>query len=374
MSMSAIKDKKVLILTNNSAGLYNFRNELISELLKTHDVTAVTPVGTKVDLLTELGCRVRNIALERRQINPFKDIKLTGEYKKIIAEEKPDFVITYTIKPNIFGSIACKKMDIPYFVNITGLGTTFQKTGVVRYAVIRMYRYALMKARTVFFENESNRDTFTANHIVDEKRTSVLHGAGVNLKRYPLLEYPDNETFHFLFIGRVMKEKGINELLEAMKRLVSEKQNCCLDIVGGLQENYKDKITKYEKEGWLHYFGYQKDVHPYIQSADCFVLPSYHEGMANTNLECAASGRPIITSNIPGCREAVIDGKTGLLFESKNTEKLYLAMKEMMGLDREQREKMGLMGRNHMEEIFDKRKVVQQTIEIIRNNLEGIWT
>ena len=191
-----------------------------------------------------------------------------------------------------------------------------------------------------------------------------MNGAGVNTETYAYQPYPNNKAVKFLFVGRVMKEKGIDELFEAMKRLVSEGGKCFLDVVGPFEEDYKDKLEQYEKAGWLKYHGFQENVIPFISACDCFVLPSYHEGMANTNLECASSGRPIITSNIPGCKEAVVDG-SGFLCEPKNVKSLYTVMKKMVGVSREEREKMGLVGRKHMEKVFDKKKVVAETIKYL---------
>ena len=226
-----------------------------------------------------------------------------------------------------------------------------------------MYKAALKKAKVVFFENSSNRDLFISEKIVKIRQVCLLNGAGVNLERFPYEEYPNNDIFHFLFIGRVMKEKGIDELLEAMRMLIKDGVKCILDVVGPFEEDYKDKLEKYEKDGWLKYYGYQEDVRPFIKACDCFVLPSYHEGMANTNLECAASGRPIITSIIPGCKEAVRNNNSGLLVEPKNVDSLHDAMKKMLVLKIKDRMKMGEAGRKHMEEIFDKNIVVKNTVE-----------
>lgn len=194
-------------------------------------------------------------------------------------------------------------------------------------------------------------------------------GAGVNLDRYELAEYPLGQNIRFLFMGRVMKEKGINELFEAMHRLYSDGINCSLDILGGYEEDYKDIIQHYEKEGWLHYHGFQADVRPFIANCHCFVLPSWHEGMANTNLESAASGRPVITSNIHGCLEAVEDSVTGFLVERKNANDLYRIMKHFVGMSYEDRKNMGLAGRRRMEEIFDKNKVVEMTTQKLLGDL-----
>ena len=226
-----------------------------------------------------------------------------------------------------------------------------------------MYKVALKNAKVVFFENAENRDIFLNVKIVTQQQCCLLNGAGVNLKQYKIQKYPGCENgIRFLFIGRVMQEKGIDELFEATKKLYKEGYGCYLDVIGSFEENYCDKIANAEKEGWLKYYGYQKDVRPFIASAHCFVLPSWHEGMANTNLECAASGRPIITSDIHGCKEAVIENISGFLCEPKNVDSLYNVMKRFLLLSKQERINMGLVGRKHMENVFDKEKVVKETI------------
>ena len=159
-----------------------------------------------------------------------------------------------------------------------------------------------------------------------------------------------------------MKEKGINELFSAMNKLMADGYKCSLDILGGYEEDYKEIIKKYEAQGWLRYYGYQKDVRPYIEKCHCFILPSWHEGMANTNLECAASGRPVITSNIHGCLEAVENGVSGYLCQKANANDLYQVMKKFIVLPHDEKKAMGLAGRKHVENNFDKMDVVKKTI------------
>ena len=356
---------KILILANNDVGLYRFRKELIFELLLDNEVYISLPYGEFVEPLKDVGCKFIDTPIDRRGMNIFNDYKLYKKYGKIISEIRPDMVITYTIKPNIYGGFACTRKRIRYVENITGLGTAFEKKGLLRLLVKQMYKCALKDSLVVFFENEANKQLFIDEKIARNNQVCVLNGAGLNLVDFPYEKYPQNSTFKFLFIGRVMKEKGIEELFSSMKRLLKEGYNCALDVVGPFEENYKELLEKYQNEGWLSYKGYQKDVRPYIKESDCFVLPSYHEGMANTNLESAATGRPIITSNIPGCKEAVIIGETGLVCESKDEVSLYEKMKEMIGIPYYQREAMGKKGRIHIEEVFDKSKVVKNTIERI---------
>lgn len=353
---------KVLILANYDVGLYQFRRELIESLLKENEVVISLPYGQLVEPLKEMGCVFLDTPVDRRGLNPVTDVKLLMQYRKILRKEKPDLVITYTIKPNVYGGLVCRMTGVPYAVNITGLGTAFQKQGLLRRFVTFLYKAALKKAKVVYFENAANRQIFVDEKIVTEEKCCLLSGAGVNLERYTYIPYPTADKTRFLFMGRVMKEKGIEELFSAMERLHREGENCCLDVLGGYEENYAETIRQYEAEGWLHYHGYQTDVRPFIERAHCFVLPSYHEGMANTNLECAAMGRPVITSDTPGCKEAVVDGVSGLLCQPQDADSVYAAMKRFLNLSDEEREAMGKAGRAHMEQVFDKKKVVEQTI------------
>lgn len=356
---------KLLILANYDVGLYKFRKELIQTLLhQTHEVVISLPDGTLVRKLEQMGCRFVDTPIDRRGINPLTDFRLLLQYRSLIRRERPDFVITYTIKPNIYGGMVCRFLRVPYAVNITGLGTAFQKRGVLRALVTALYRMGLKRAKVVFFENEDNLRFLVRERIVSAGQACLLPGAGVNLDEFRLLPYPeDSGVTRFLFMGRVMREKGVDELFAAMERLHTEGVPCILDVLGNYEEDYTDAMARWEAAGWLRYHGYQPDVRPYIANCHCFVLPSWHEGMANTNLEAAASGRPVITSDIPGCREAVEDGVSGFLCKPQNAESLYQAMKRFLALSQPQRQSMGQAGRKRMETIFDKKAVVRATIK-----------
>lgn len=356
--------KTVLVIANNSDGLYGFRREMLAALSEKGAVFASVPDNGYFPELRELGVEIIETEMDRRGINPMTDLKLMRQYFKILRSVKPDLVITYTIKPNIYGGFACRLRKIPYAVNITGLGTAFQSDGLLRRLVTWMYRVALKRAKVVFFENAGNQQTLLDEKIVSQEQCCLLPGAGVNLERYADTPYPEDDgPVRFLFMGRVMREKGVDELFAAMDRMRREGIACTLDMLGYYEEDYAETMARYEAAGWLHNHGYQADVRPFIEKAHCFVLPSWHEGMANTNLECAAMGRPVITSDIPGCREAVLEGKSGLLCQARNADSLYEAMKRFCSMPPQEREAMGKAGRGHMENVFDKKKVVAETIK-----------
>ncbi len=355
---------KILILTNYDVGLYQFRRELIEELLKRNEVLISLPYGKLVEPLKEMGCEFIETPLDRRGINPLTDFKLIRTYKKIVKRVNPDLVITYTIKPNVYGGYVCRRKKIPYAINITGLGTAFQKKGLLRSFVTFLYKLGLKKAKVVFFENIENKQVFIDEKIVNEEHSCLLNGAGVNLEHYYYAPYPEeSDVTRFLFMGRVMKEKGIDELFEAMHRLFEEGIHCELTVLGGYEEDYKEIIDKYSNEGWLKYEGYKEDVRPFIEKAHCYVLPSWHEGMANSNLECAAMGRPVITSNIHGCKEAVEDGVSGFLCEKQNSDSLYSKMMSFINMEYELKKRMSNSAREHVEKYFDKRIIVKKTMD-----------
>ena len=359
---------KILIVTNHSYMLYRFRLELIQELMKTHEVVLSMPFVGHEDDFKALGIRCIKTEVDRRGINPGTDLKLFSVYRKLLKNEQPDAVITYSIKPNIYCGIACRMAGIPYCANVQGLGTAFQRKGLAL-LVTFLYRLALSKTKTVFFENEANACEFRRRGIIRPEKATVLPGAGINLESYPYIPYPENDVFRFLYLGRIMKEKGMDELFAAMRRLRSEYgDRVTLDLVGFYDDDYyKEQVERLAADGTAVYHGFQTDPIPYYASADCVVLPSYHEGMSNVLLEAAAVGRPTITSNIPGCREAVDDGKNGICVEAKSSYSLYTAMKTVLNMPASLRSEMGLYGREKMYREFDKSIVVKRTVETIES-------
>lgn len=281
----------------------------------------------------------------------------------MLDEIAPDIVITYSIKPNIYMGGACKARGIPYFANVQGLGTAFEKP-VLSSVVTAMYRRALSRAEKVFFENTENANFFIERRIVSPDRVCVLPGAGINLAEYPYLPMRDDGVCNFLYLGRIMKEKGCDEFFAAARALKNELGSKVeFDVVGFYEDAYKETVDQLVSDGIIKFHGFQTNVHPYYEAADCVVLPSYHEGMSNVLLEGAATGRALITSDIPGCREAVENGVSGYLCKTKDADALYDAMQRFLELPESRRAEMGHRSRERMEQKFSKTAVVAETLK-----------
>ena len=355
--------KRIVILANQSGGLYDFRKDLMIALQEKAEVYAVVPHNDRWDELQALADRVIELPIDRRGMNPARDAKLLGQYRAILKRLRPDLVLTYTIKPNIYGGLACRALHIPYAVNITGLGSAIENGGWLKRFVLALYKPALAGANVVFFENAGNRDTLAATGVVPRGRDVVLHGAGVNLEDYPCQPYPQEGTVRFLFVGRVMHEKGVDELFAAAKRMKQTYGDSVeFHIVGSFEEGYKPLMDELEQTGVVKYHGYQSDMKRFYAMADCAVLPSYHEGMSNVLLEAAASGRPLITSDIPGCREAVEPGVSGYLCPARDADALYAAMRRLLELPSAQRAAMGAASHDWIARNFNKKAVVAETV------------
>lgn len=359
---------KILVLANYGMGLYNFRKELLEELIKQkNEVYISLPNDEYVPKLKELGCKFIDTSLERRGTNPLKDMKLLLAYIKLLRDTKPDIVLTYTIKPNVYGGIACAITKTPYITNITGLGTSIENKGLIQSVTKMLYRQGLKKASCVFFQNEANRKYFIDSGIV-KSRTRLIPGSGVNLNQHIFEEYPvNNDRLKFIFIGRIMKAKGIEELLEAASYIKKEFPNVEFNLIGGSEENYSKKIQEMEKDKIIKYHGKQSEVHSFIKHSHATILPSYHEGLSNVLLESAASGRPVLASNVPGCVETFDEGVTGFGFEVKSVESLIETIINFISLPYDKKREMGIAGRKKMEREFDRNIVISAYLEEINS-------
>ena len=365
-----MKKQKILILANHFATIYKFRRELVEELVKNgNEVVISLPSSSDIDKIEALGVRVIDTYVDRKSINPIKDIKLFMDYKKIIRKEKPDLVIAYTIKCNIYGGMASRIYNVPFFANVTGLGSAYYKGGLIKNIVNILYKVGLKKAKGVFFENTSNAQVMVDDKAIKKEQAIVLNGAGVNLERFKYSEMPKDTITRFIFVGRVMEEKGVNELFEAIRKIRKEYDNVEFTFIGWFEEDYSDIMKELEEERIIKYHGYQDDVIPFIKNSHCVILPSYHEGMANVLLEGAALGRGIIATDIPGCRESILDGVSGWKCKVKDSEDLYDKIKKFVDLTFEEKVNMGKAGRKHMEDVFDKNKVVRETVGVIGGDI-----
>ena len=357
--------KKLLIITNHSYMLWRFRKELVLRLMEEYSVVIATPFVGHEDDFKALGVKCICTDFDRRSINPIKDARLLRTYKRLIKEEKPDYVITYSIKPNIYGAMAARAAGVPFSVNVQGLGTAFQKKGVRRIVTL-LYKRALKGVKTVFFENEENARLFRELRIVGKEKQTVLKGAGVNLSEYPVCPYPENDKVRFLYLGRIMREKGIDELFAAAEALRERLGNgFVLDLVGFFEDEYKERVEELCQKGIAEFHGFKTDPRPYYAAADVVVLASWHEGMSNVLLEAAACGRPVIICDIPGCREAVDDGVSGWLCQKQDTESLLEAMSLAARTSGEERARMGEAARRKIEREFSRTDVVESTVKAL---------
>lgn len=364
--------KHIVLVANSFISLYNFRYELLHALLERYKVTLLTPMEESDYSLfaeyREKGCEVVETPFRRRGKNPFSDLALRKRYIRLLAEINPDLVMAYTIKPNIYAGMACHKLGIPFLANITGLGTAFEKEGILKSISVALYRRSLKGTNVVFFQNSQNREIFRSCGLRG-KREVMLPGSGVNLERFPFTEFPEGEDA-YLFMARIMKAKGADEFLYAASVLKEKYQALSFHVVGFCEEAYEERLKELEKKGIIRYHGFQQDTRPFLENATCIVQPSYHEGMSNVCLEAAAMGRPLLVSDIPGCRETVNDGETGFYVPVKEKEALLQRMEQFHFLSLEQKKEMGRKGREKMEREFDRRLVIQKYLEEIKRILE----
>ena len=351
---------KIALIANDSTYTYNLRKEIIAKLLEDgYEVEVIGEILLFREELLRMGCSLINVATGRHGTNPFADLLLLERYYSILRKSKPDIVLTYNIKPNVYGGIACSILGIPYYPNITGLGTAVENPGKLQAITIQLYKLGVSKAACVFFQNSENQEFFRKHSMLGKQsRTRLLPGSGVNLEKHKLLHYPKGDIVNFLFVSRILKEKGIDLYLAAARKYYSKK---IIFHVCGMCDSpeYVDIIKQADVSGTIKYHGQQKDIKPFFEMCDCLVHPSwYPEGMSNVLQEAAATGRPIITTNRSGCRELVDDGKTGYVVSIKDEKALIDAIGKFLKLSDIEKEQMGLAGRKKMEREFDRKIVV----------------
>ena len=366
---------KILILSNYANGLYLFRKELLLTLIeKGYDVLVAVPQDENCAKVEKLGCRLILVKLERRGNNPFKDYALFKTYKKLLDSEHPDVVLTYTIKPNLYGGLACRWKKIPYLVNVTGLGTALEKGGILGGILLRFYKIATKKAVCVFFQNDSNRQFMRERKIAIEN-SRLLPGSGVDLDEHPAVAYPcEDNGIIFLAVIRIMKDKGIEEYLDAAEKINLQYPDTHFYLVGEYEEEtravYEPMINKLVDTGVIRYFGHIDNVPEVMAQSHVIVHPSYHEGLSNVLLEAAACARPVLASDVPGCKETLLPGLSGITFKPRDTESLIRAIKTILSYSEANRREMGQQGREYVEAVYDRRKVTAAYLEEISKILE----
>lgn len=362
----------ILILMTSYKSMLSVREELVDGLLAAgHAVSIAGPFDGNENAFIQKGCSCINLAVQRRGTSVRSDLKSLLSYRRVIRDTRPDLVMTFSIKANIYGGLAARLSGVPRLVSLTGLGSGLQNGGLLSKLLIFLYRVALRGAQCVFFQNGDNLRFMTeARVIFPGQRTRMISGSGVNLKRFAPADYPaDSGECRLLFIGRLMKEKGLDELLAAFEAVRKEHPCVSLDILGADEEGYQKRLAGFPPQSNVCYHGEAADVRPYIQRCHCVVLPSYHEGMANALLEAAASGRPVIASRVPGCVETFEEGVSGLGCEPRDADSLARAMEEFIRLPHGQKRRMGLDGCDKMMREFDRGKVVKAYLE----EIESVW-
>lgn len=357
---------KILVLTNNIGGLHSFRKEVMKAIVDDgYEVYISEPDDSEKALFFErIGCHIIKTDFDRRGMNPIADLKLILHYQRMIKQLKPKAVLSYTIKPNVYGGIACRLTGTPQIANVTGLGDAIENGGWLQKITITLYKIGLGKAKQVFFQNQTNQNFCLSQGIADAN-SIVLPGSGVNLTHHIYQEYAPDGVIRFLFIARLLKDKGSEEYFQMAKAVKLRYPKTEFQILGNIEGDYKSHIDSLVKDGIVNYLGTTSDVRPFLANVHCTVLPSYHEGMSNVNLESAANGRPVITTDVPGCRETVDDGATGFLVKAKDARSLIDGVERFLALPYEQKKQMGIEARKKVEREFDRNIVVKAYMDVI---------
>lgn len=349
---------KIVIISITDNGIVRGRTELIKELLQRgHKIYVITPQEKDYKILVELGCEFIPISIQAHGTNPVKDFGVYRQYLYLLKNIAPDIVLSFTTKPNIYGGMACRRLHIPVLMNITGMGSALGQKGIFQNLLVRMYKLACNgnNMKRIFFQNEDSKMFFTKHGIGNPKTFYRIPGSGVNLDKFTVQPFPKGETIDFLFVARVLKEKGIEQYLDAARYIHKRYPNTVFHVLGSCDNEYLPILEKENADGIIQYHGRVSNVADYEKISQCTIQPSYYpEGMSNVILEAAASGRPVITTDHPGCREGVDDGITGYIIPVKDSAALINAVERFLQLSYKEKFKMGLAGRKKMENEFDR--------------------
>ena len=364
-----MQKKIIALLTNNDDDVYCFRKELIEALIaEGYEMLISCPDGPKFELMKDIPYIYDNPDIDRRGTNPVKDFGLMMHYRKLFKQYKPAVVLTYTAKPNVYASIAAHQLGIPVINNLTGLGSVVNETGLMKSFIMWLFKLAYRKSACMMFQNETNMHVAIDQGMVKGKYR-LIPGSGVDTDRYPLQSYPDGgdgktgAPVVFNYMGRVMHDKGVDDYIEAAKRIKKDYPQTEFNMLGFIEPteiHYEQDLKELEAQGIVVYRGSQKDVKPFIARAHATIHPStYGEGMSNVLLESASSGRFLITTNNPGCQETVEDDKTGYIYQGGNVDALVNKIERFLALPNNQRKMAGELGRERMVSLFSRKIVIK---------------
>lgn len=361
--------KKILFLVNHDVVIYNFRLEIVERFIaQGHEVHISSPNGERINDLINLGAKHYPITMNRHGMQIMEEVKILSAYNKLVKNVKPDIILGFTIKPNIYGAIIARKYHIPFVANITGLGTAVENPGKIQKIILGLYKFAFRGIQRVFFQNTENMQFFIDHKIAMDKH-ALLPGSGVNLERYPYCSYPTGEIIKFAFISRIMKEKGIEQYLEVAEVIKQKYGQVEFHVCGFCEEEYDGRLKDLQSKGIVNYHGMIRDVAGFMKEMHCIIHPTYYpEGISNVLLEACATGRPIITTDRSGCKEVVDDGNNGYMIPQKNSRALEAAVSKFIELEWEEKAQMGREARKKVENEFS-RQIVVEAYENEVNNL-----
>ena len=363
---------KILLTVNAAWNVWNFRRPLVAALLaEGHSVTVLAPEDDAVPSLLEMGCHFVPLAMDAKGLNPLEGVKLVQRFKQQFRVLQPDVVLSFTIKNNIFGALAARAVGVPFVPNVTGLGTAFLSGGLLQAVAEGLYRHAFKRLPVVFFQNADDRDLFVQRRLVRAGQARLLPGSGIDLQRFAAAEMPPATSAPvFLMIARLLRDKGVLEFVEAARQVRAQYPQARFQLLGAVDAENRTAIDRATVDGWVaegvvEYLGTTEDVRPFIADASCVVLPSYREGAPRTLIEAAAMARPLIATDVPGCRAVVEDGVTGYLCQVRDAGSLATAVMRMLALPHDARVAMGRAGRQKMQREFDEALVVAAYRDVI---------
>lgn len=364
---------KVAIVLNTSWNIYNFRLNFVKTLLTNgHEVHTIAPHDPYTHFLKEVGCIHHDVTMDSRGVNPIKDAALFIELFSIYKKLRPDIILHFTIKPNVYGTLAASMLGIPTINNVCGLGTVFLKKNLVSAVAMALYKLAFLFPKKVFFQNSDDLALFLNKKLIPKKSADLIPGSGIDLSRFKPMEFNRNKVFTFLLISRLITDKGILEYVQAIENLKQKGFNAKFQLLGAKDPEHQrgiqlSVINHWISSGTVEYLGTTDDVRTFIQKADCIVLPSYREGTPRTLLEAASSSKPIITTDVPGCHHVVENNHNGLLCKIKSADDLAEKMEQMSHLDDSTLRRFGENGRKKIEVQFDERLVINKYLKELEN-------